>query len=110
MHRRGYVFVDIKPDNFMILKDPSASKTRSRCDLYPDDKLFFVDFGLMEKTRSYNGPAQREDIKRNDLAGNAAYCSIDVHKCHVPTFKDDIEALVSGFDLTLILSLTYIYV
>jgi serine/threonine protein kinase len=94
MHRRGYVFVDIKPDNFMVLKDPKAAKSRSEADFYSEDKLFFVDFGLMEKLRAYNGNGQRENVARATLAGNASYCSLDVHACAVPAAKDDLEALV----------------
>lgn len=95
MHRRGYVFVDIKPDNFMVLKDPKAAKSRDESNFFPEDKLFFVDFGLMEKLRSYDGSGQRENITRATLAGNASFCSLDVHACSVPAAKDDLEALVS---------------
>ena len=92
MHRRGYVFVDVKPDNFMVLKDPRAAASRSEAEFFPEDQLFFVDFGLMEKVRGHNG--QRENVSRATLAGNAAYCSLDVHGCAVPAAKDDLEALV----------------
>lgn len=99
MHRRGYVFVDVKPDNFMVLKDPKAPRSRSQVDFFSDDRVFFVDFGLMEKLRAYNGGGQRENVTRATLAGNACYCSLDVHACAVPAAKDDIEALVRSVDI-----------
>jgi serine/threonine protein kinase len=103
MHRRGYVFVDVKPDNFMVLQThpPGAAAgrapPRARADFLATDQLFFVDFGLMEKIRAYNGGGgQRENVARATLAGNASYCSLDVHACSVPAAKDDLEAVVSA--------------
>lgn len=100
MHRRGYVFVDVKPENFMVLRGPRAAGTTSRGadkDFLPGDQIFFTDFGLMEKLRSYNGGGgQRENETRATLAGNACFCSLDVHACAVPAAKDDVEAVVSA--------------
>lgn len=77
------MFVDIKPDNFMI-------KTISRVD-----KLFFIDFGLMEKLTSYMaGGAQREAVHRNVIAGTAAFVSLGVHQGQTPSKRDDVEAMV----------------
>jgi serine/threonine protein kinase len=110
MHRRGYVFVDVKPDNFMVLKDPKAPADRSNGDFFPGDRVFFVDFGLMEKLRAYNGGGQRENVTRATLAGNACYCSMDVHECAVPAAKDDVEALVSSYVYVAFLSRLYRFV
>jgi hypothetical protein len=90
---RKYVFVDMKPDNFMVLKDPGARRGRSEADFFPEDRLYFVDFGLMEKLTSVK-TGKRENVQRATLAGNAAFCSLDVHDCSVPAAKDDLEALV----------------
>lgn len=79
---QGYVFVDIKPDNFMI----------KRID--GNDKLFFIDFGLMEKVTGYrSGGAQREETHRATVAGTVAYVSLGVHRGGTPSRRDDLEAM-----------------
>ena len=43
LHRRGFLFVDVKPGNFMLV----------------GDALRFVDFGLVESWRAFNGSGVR---------------------------------------------------
>lgn len=79
---KGYVFVDIKPENFMIKK------------VNGKDKLFFIDFGLMEKITGYmTGGAQREEARRAVVAGTAAFVSLGVHRGGTPAKRDDLEAM-----------------
>lgn len=70
LHERGFVFVDVKPDNFML----------------KNDKVYFVDYGLAEmasKTRNQTRP----------LVGTPSYCSLSVHNSNVNVYKDDIESM-----------------
>lgn len=101
LHSKGYLFVDVKPDNFMIRKNRSSSSSArgGGCDSNDftlADELFFVDFGLAEKFTQYmsNG-AQRERTMRVGLAGTPSYASIDLLEGHSPCRKDDLEALVT---------------
>lgn len=60
------------------------------------EKLYFIDFGLMEKITGYmTGGAQREDTYRAVVAGTAAFVSLGVHKGGTPSKRDDLEAMVS---------------
>jgi serine/threonine protein kinase len=95
LHSKGYLFVDVKPDNFMIRK--SRSSTRNSTEFTLADELFFVDFGLAEKFTQYmsNG-AQRDRTMRAGLAGTPSYASIDLLEGHSPCRKDDLEALVAS--------------
>lgn len=90
LHNKGHVFVDIKPDNFMILKS-SADRDQ---DFTKEDKLFFVDFGLVEKYTQYaGGGSHRPVANRDGVAGTPAFVSLSVHDGSQPCRKDDIEAL-----------------
>jgi serine/threonine protein kinase len=103
LHSKGYLFVDVKPDNFMIRKSRSSSSSArgngggSSNEFTLADELFFVDFGLAEKFTQYmsNG-AQRERTMRAGLAGTPSYASIDLLEGHSPCRKDDLEALVAS--------------
>jgi serine/threonine protein kinase len=93
LHAKGYLFVDVKPDNFMIKKD--RHHRSGEHEFTSADELYFVDFGLAEKFTQYlsNG-AQRERTMRTGLAGTPSYASIDLLEGHSPCRKDDLEALV----------------
>ena len=70
IHSKGFVFVDVKPDNFML----------------KNDKVYFVDYGLLEmasKTRNQN----------RALVGTPSYCSLSVHNSNVNMYKDDMESM-----------------
>lgn len=89
LHSKGHVFVDIKPDNFMILKASDHAH-----EFTSDDKLFFVDFGLVEKYTQYaGGGSHRPVANRNGVAGTPAFVSLSVHEGSLPCRKDDIEAM-----------------
>lgn len=60
------------------------------------EKLFFIDFGLMEKTTGYmSGGMQRAEEHRAVVAGTAGYVSLRVHQGGTPAKCDDLEAMVS---------------
>jgi serine/threonine protein kinase len=81
---QGFLFVDVKPENFMMKVVPSG-----------EEKLRFIDFGLMEKYTQYtSGGAQRERGSRAAVAGTHLYASLAVLRGEVPSRRDDVEAMV----------------
>lgn len=69
-HSKGFLFLDVKPDNFMLR----------------GDEVVFVDFGLVERMNmNKNKPAS--------FAGTPSYCSLAVHNGAAPSAKDELEAL-----------------
>lgn len=92
IHKKGYLFVDVKPDNFMLRKNHTYTLSDGT---KLDHKLYFVDFGLVEKYRTVqSGGAERERSTRTAIAGTPSFASIDVLSGFSPSRKDDIEALV----------------
>eukprot|EP01041_Mallomonas_annulata_P001740 gene1740-3359_t len=88
LHDKGHIFVDVKPDNFMISKTSSNSK--GYCE---GDRIVLVDFGLVEKYTQYNGGGHKEQTTRQKVGGTPAFVSISVHQCSTPSRRDDMEAL-----------------
>jgi serine/threonine protein kinase len=101
IHNRGHLYVDVKPDNFMMLRDhPSALSDGT----IMHSKLFFVDFGLVEKFTSVQaGGEERERTSRKAIAGTPSFASVDVLSGFSPSRKDDIEALVKFIVFTCLL-------
>ena len=77
LHRKGLLFIDVKPDNFM---------------LNAEQQLFFVDYGLVERWVSTMGSGAKPDIQRQ-MVGTPTFASLDVHGGHTPMRKDDMEAM-----------------
>ena len=117
LHTLGYLFVDVSPSNFMIDRKAVQKDMYFNDDL---DKLYFIDFGLVEKYTEYmlsklmystailyflsskliravffdadNG--QRENTHRVAPAGAPRYTSIAVQQGETPSRRDDLESLV----------------
>jgi hypothetical protein len=83
---QGYLFVDVKPENFMIKN--VAGK----------EKVYFIDLGLMEKFTQYMAGGAQRAMAQRAFAGTAKYSSLSVHAGGMPSRKDDIEAVVSLAD------------
>ena len=67
----------------------------SCADIMEGDKLYFIDYGLVEKYTSYvSGGAHKEQSDRKGVAGTPAFASLTVHEGCNPSRRDDIEALV----------------
>ena len=79
LHELGFLFVDVKPDNFM-LKDDGKS-------------LRFVDFGCVERWLSYNGSGPREHAAGRGPVGTPNYVSLSMQKGLTPTRVDDVECM-----------------
>jgi serine/threonine protein kinase len=78
IHNKGFFFVDIKPDNFMV----------------KENKLYFVDFGLVEKRpNSMAGLYGAQDAGR-EFAGTATYASIEALSGKPPSVSDEIQSMV----------------
>lgn len=94
LHNKGYLFVDVKPDNFMIKKNKRYRSNDNEFTI--NDELYFIDFGLAEKFTQYiSAGGQRERTHGNGVAGTPSYASLDVLAGYSPCRKDDLEALVS---------------
>ena len=76
LHSKKILYIDIKPDNFMIL----------------EEKIFFIDFGLIV----LNTPIFRSQYlkSKNIIAnGTPTFLSLNVLNGGVPSYIDDVEAL-----------------
>ena len=78
MHAKGLLFIDVKPDNFML----------------NGETLKFVDYGLVERWVSAVGTGPKVQTARL-MAGTPSDTSLDGHQCKTPMRKDDVESMVS---------------
>jgi eukaryotic-like serine/threonine-protein kinase len=94
LHAMNFLFVDIKPDNFMILQD--IKKSSGLRSYLPRDRLLFVDFGLVAKLSTVMGEgADRERTKTpGRVNGTPSFLSLDTLCGWSECRKDDVESLV----------------
>lgn len=74
LHGKGFLFIDVKPENFMLR----------------GDKVVFIDYGLMDRWASPNG---HKPEMHSAMVGTAAYASLSVQRNTTAGRRDDIEAL-----------------
>ena len=88
LHDQKLVFVDVKPENFMLsLRDVSSN--RSDCN----GVVCIADFGVAEKYITPQG-RHREMAMGCESSGTPAFMSIAVHRDGAtPSRRDDLEAL-----------------
>lgn len=78
LHKMGYVYRDIKPQNFAIGYGPEGLST-----------VYILDFGLAKKI-----PKMDEKRKKSSgLVGTARYASIGAHRGDHSTCANDLESL-----------------
>lgn len=78
-HSKGFLFVDSKPQNFMLRNNDPR-------------ELVFVDFGCAERWVNFNGVGARPQSTR-ELVGTPEFASLSCHQGNLPTRKDDIESM-----------------
>ncbi|GBG34416.1 Casein kinase, putative [Hondaea fermentalgiana] len=77
VHGKGYIFRDVKPDNFMLGRKAADVNT-----------LFIVDFGAVCKELSHKGVREPADP-----VGTPLYMSKRIHRGEPPCPRDDLESL-----------------
>lgn len=118
VHKRGLVYRDIKPDNFLFSSQchlpeaemveipddhgmPHIKYIHPSCEEVfkswnnPHPKLYIVDFGLTTWWRDPNTNKPYPEVKKNikNKTGTARYASLNVHRGKSHARRDDIESL-----------------
>lgn len=96
LHQKNFVFVDVKPENFM-LKDKKIYYVDCKCifnSLYYILRNISVAVGLVERYVPQATVNARAPGSRSAFAGTPSFCSLSVHRGGIPTGADDVEAMV----------------
>lgn len=80
LHSKNILYVDIKPDNFMI----NVEETRAYC----------VDFGICDKYISAT-TRKHKPLTTGAINGTPTFLSLACHEGVCPSRRDDIEALLN---------------
>ncbi|ELP83441.1 casein kinase, putative [Entamoeba invadens IP1] len=81
VHDRLFIHRDIKPDNFVMgMKQMSNT-------------VYVIDFGLSKKYRDNKTMKHIKDAEDKAFIGTVRYASINNHKGHEQSRRDDLEAL-----------------
>lgn len=93
MHENGNLFIDVKPENFMLSKtSAAASSKRNTSDV--SQRVRLIDFGLVERFGNMAACKHREDAYPNaPLVGTPTYASLNIMSGHTASLRDDVEAL-----------------
>jgi serine/threonine protein kinase len=93
LHSKGYLFIDVKPDNFMMKKDNVYFVDCKFSSLI----LTYYSFVLSIHSIFLVGLVERIGLNPpgtpRELNGTPTYCSISVHDGNQPSPKDDLEGL-----------------
>lgn len=79
IHSKNIIYVDIKPDNFMVSKK--------------EDKVFCADFGICESYVLATKQAHKQQVF-GSIVGTPAFLSSDCHRGSNAARRDDMEALM----------------
>ena len=94
MHENGNLFIDVKPENFM-LGSASADSSAKRCKKESvGQRVRLIDFGLVERFGDMSSSKHRPDTFPDAaLIGTPTYASLYIMSGHTPSRRDDLEAL-----------------
>mmetsp|Transcript_22375 Transcript_22375/g.27420 ORF Transcript_22375/g.27420 Transcript_22375/m.27420 type:complete len:716 (+) Transcript_22375:46-2193(+) len=96
MHSTQRLFVDIKPENFMIaFSTTTTPKKKSTAALrHLADRVRMIDFGLVENIKDATNNKHRIDNYPDaSLVGTPIYASLNVMNGHTPSRRDDLESI-----------------
>lgn len=79
MHVKNILYVDVKPENFML-------------DADQENKVYCVDFGISDRYVSATG--KHKDFKEGTIVGTPTFLSMNCHNGATPSRRDDIESLL----------------
>eukprot|EP00347_Sterkiella_histriomuscorum_P023640 403333898 len=88
LHEHNFIHRDIKPDNFMIGKDPKGSRSKDK-----SRTIFMIDFGLSKR---YRDPRTKEHISfrdKKELTGTIRYASLAAVTGSEQSRRDDLESI-----------------
>ena len=92
MHDNGNLFIDVKPENFMLASASSASNKKK--DVSVGSRIRLIDFGLVERYGDMSTSKHRENMHPDAmLVGTPTYASLNIMEGHTPSRRDDLEAL-----------------
>ncbi len=96
IHNTQHVFIDVKPENFMLAPSTSTTSSRtSKSGMFHPEQIRMIDLGLMESTRDVMKNKHRADAYPDgQVVGTPIYSSIRVLSGHTVSRRDDIEACI----------------
>ena len=99
IHDTHYLFVDVKPDNFMLCAPDAVKKSKSKkkCSEIESfaERIRMIDFGLLESNKDVmNNKHRANQHPDGQLVGTPVYASLNVLNGHTVSRRDDIEACV----------------
>ncbi|ETK71409.1 CK1/CK1 protein kinase, variant 1 [Phytophthora nicotianae CJ01A1] len=79
MHVKNILYVDVKPENFML-------------DTHRENKVYCVDFGISDRYVTATG--KHKDYKEGTVVGTPTFLSLSCHNGATSSRRDDIESLL----------------
>jgi len=99
MHDNGNIFIDVKPENFMLSSSTSAAAFSKRSSKKTSNdavsqRVRLIDFGLVERYGDMSASAHRENTHPDaPLIGTPTYASLNIMTGHTASRRDDLESL-----------------
>lgn len=94
MHENGNLFIDVKPENFMLGSASADSSAKRRKKESVSQRVRLIDFGLVERYGDMSASKHRvNDHPNATLIGTPAYASLNIMSGHTASRRDDLEAL-----------------
>ena len=101
IHQTQRVFVDVKPENFMIASSSSSTKPKSNkkssstsIQEEQTQRIRLIDFGLLEPIKDATNNKHRINSYPNgQFVGTPIYASLNVLNGHTVSRRDDLESV-----------------